>query len=80
MILTAFLVYTGFGIINLLIMIFVLRLYFIIYGKEVGTKKINGREYRVFEKDPIGLQIITTLVFVFVWPLFVHYMTRGPKK
>jgi hypothetical protein len=80
MILNIFLVYTGFGIINLLIMIFVLKLYFIIYGKEVGTKKINGREYRVFEKDPIGLQIITTLVFVFAWPLFVHYMTRGTKK
>ena len=80
MLLTAFLVYTVFGIINLLIMIFVLKLYFIIYGKEVGTKKINGREYRVFEKDPLGLQIITTLVFVFVWPLFVHYMTRGTKK
>jgi hypothetical protein len=80
MILNIFLVYTGFGIINLLIMIFVLKLYFIIYGKEVGTKKINGKEYRVFEKDPIGLQIITTLVFVFVWPLFVHYMTRGTKK
>jgi hypothetical protein len=80
MILNIFLVYTAFGIINLLIMIFVLKLYFIIYGKEVGTKKINGREYRVFEKDPIGLQIITTLVFVFVWPLFVHYMTRGTKK
>lgn len=80
MILNIFLVYTAFGAINLLIMIFVLKLYFIIYGKEVGTKKINGREYRVFEKDPIGLQIITTLVFVFVWPLFVHYMTRGTKK
>jgi hypothetical protein len=80
MILNIFLVYTAFGAINLLIMIFVLKLYFIIYGKEVGTKKINGKEYRVFEKDPIGLQIITTLVFVFVWPLFVHYMTRGTKK
>jgi hypothetical protein len=80
MILNIFLVYTAFGAINLFIMIFVLKLYFIIYGKEVGTKKINGKEYRVFEKDPITLQIITTLVFVFVWPLFVHYMIRGTKK
>jgi hypothetical protein len=80
MILNIFLVYTAFGAINLFIMIFVFRLQHVIYGKEVGTKKINGKEYRVFEKDPIGLQIITTLVFVFVWPLFVHYMTRGTKK
>jgi p-aminobenzoyl-glutamate transporter AbgT len=80
MIFTAFLVYTGFGLIHFFIMLFVFRLQHVIYGREVGKTKVNGKEYRVFEKDPIMLQIITTIVFIFVWPLFVHYMTRGSKK
>jgi hypothetical protein len=80
MILNIFLVYTAFGIFNLLINLFFFNVGHILYARKTGTIKIKGVTYDVLQRDPLYLQVITTIVVIYVWPYFIHLMVSNNRK
>lgn len=80
MILNIFLVYTAFGIFNLLVNLLFFNVSHILYARKTGTVKIKGVTYDVFKKDPFYLKVITTLVVIYIWPYFIHLMVSNNRK
>jgi hypothetical protein len=80
MILNIFLVYTAFGLLNLFTALVIFKVGHILYARKTGTVKVKGVSYDVFQRDPLHLQVITTLVVIYVWPYFIHLMVTTPKK
>lgn len=80
MILNIFLVYTAFGIFNLLVNLIFFNVGHILYARKTGTIKIKGVTYDVLKRDPLYLKIITTIVVIYVWPYFIHLMVSNNRK
>jgi hypothetical protein len=80
MILNIFLVYTAFGVLNLLVNLFFFNVGHILYARKTGSVKIKGITYDVLQKDPLYLQVITTIVVIYVWPYFIHLMVSNNRK
>lgn len=80
MILNIFLVYTAFGIFNLLVNLILFNVGHILYARKTGTIKIKGVTYDVLQRDPLYLKIITTIVVIYVWPYFIHLMVSNNRK
>jgi hypothetical protein len=80
MILNILLVYTAFGIFNLLVNLIFFNVGHILYARKTGTIKIKGVTYDVLQRDPLYLKIITTIVVIYVWPYFIHLMVSNNRK
>lgn len=80
MILNIFLVYTAFGVLNLLVNLILFNVGHILYARKTGSVKIKGVTYDVLQKDPLYLQVITTIVVIYVWPYFIHLMVTNNRK
>lgn len=80
MILNIFLVYTAFGIFNLLVNLIFFNVGHILYARKTGSIKIKGVTYDVLQRDPLYLKVITTIVVIYVWPYFIHLMVSNNRK
>lgn len=65
------LIYSAFGLINLIVLLAFFNMKHTLYFTKVGKTKIDNEEYFLYQKDPLWHQLYTSIIVILVWPYLV---------